>query len=462
MVRQDEFNPSAVAFDLGDAAVNQSVDRLEEIRNHEKQRLEQVNAAEIISLNAELALRTEERDALREDICRMPKPDPMPRRSRIWYVSVALVLGAAGFSFAHLALAPFGLGWQVWPYSVALAVVCAYATDETLEKCNCRALVVITAVTSLLTGLAGLLLMAVVRGDVLALYLKTAMSSGMADAATLAGNAADAVRFYEGAARKLQLFFAFLAVSMELATGLAIYEARKVPLVASSMLAEMRRRLALAEAEMIMLLHRIEFLKREPEAFAHEFTRDFYLGLIQGTARRGAKYLGRFAGALILASFLLAPPAVSQTYVVEGLDLTLTSAAKNYDGGTEYMKDVDAAARLTGTLPAGSRFRVLGITDRSFTKPLVLLSGAIPPEHGPLTFIDQIGVARDRFAADLRQVGAATPPKYRETDLIGFLWVAGEILRQAPERRKTIVIFSDMRHSAPPPDIETPRTVPVA
>src|ERR1019366_3526262 len=95
---------SMVAFELGDAAVNQAIDRLERVGGLEKRRREQVNAAEITSLSAELALRTEEREELRAEAGRTPRPDPMPRRSRMWYVAVALVLVIAGFSFAHLAL----------------------------------------------------------------------------------------------------------------------------------------------------------------------------------------------------------------------------------------------------------------------------------------------------------------------------------------------------------------------
>jgi hypothetical protein len=56
----------------------------------------------------------------------------------------------------------------------------------------------------------------------------------------------------------------------------------------------------------------------------------------------------------------------------------------------------------------------------------------------------------------------ATPAKYPETDVIGFLLVAGEFLRESPQSRKALAIFSDMRHSAPAPNIEAPSVVPVA
>ncbi|MGA2184919.1 MAG: hypothetical protein ABSH47_18015 [Bryobacteraceae bacterium] len=461
MLPEAEFNPTAVAFALGEAAVNQAIDRLEHVRDFETRRREHMNAAEITSLNAQIALRMEKRDALRAEIRRTPRPDPTPQRSRAWYVTIAAALVIAAFAFARLTLRPFNLGWETWLYAVALAGVCAVATDEVLEKCRCHGLVTAAAVVSFGTGLIGLIIMAVVRGDIFALYLKNVLSSGVADAASvMASNDAAALHFYEGAVRKLQLFFGLLAVSMELTTGLAIYEARKIPVVASNALADLERRLRLVEDQMIELLYRVEFLKREAEIVANELMRNFYLGLIQGAARRGVTRVGPFVAALV-AAFLLCHPAMAQPSVVTGLDQSLSSAAKNYDGSTEYAKDVDAAARLIETLPAGSRFRVMGITDQSFARPLVLLSGQIPKDRGPLEFIDQITVARKRFAVQMRQIGGTTAPKYAQTDVIGFLWVAGDILREAPVGHRVLVAFSDGRHSAPPPNIETPRLVPV-
>jgi len=459
-----EFDPSAVAVELGDAAVNQAIDHLEHVCAHEKRRREHINQAEITCLSAELALRIEEREELRAEIRRTPRPDPMPRRSPTWYAAIALVLVAAGFSFAHLALTPFGLGWQIWPYSAALAVVCAYATDETLEKCNCTRLVAAAALVSLVTSLAGLLVMALVRGDVLALYLKNAVAAGLTDgAAAASASGIDTVRFYETAARKLQLFFALLAVAMELATGLAVYEARKivVPSVAVA-LAAMQERRRLVENEMLGLLHRVEFLKREASIFENQFIRDFYLGVIEGTAHRAIKRAGPMIGALLLACAALCRPAAAQSLdVVVGVDLSLSSAAKNYDGNLEYGKNVDGVARLIDGLPAAARFRVVGITDQSFSRPLILLAGQLPRDRGPLEFIDQVAVARKKFGAQIRLVGRTAPPTYARTDVIGFLLVAADLLRESSEARRALVIFSDMRHSAPPPNIESPPVVPV-
>ena len=460
MFPKKEFDPSAVAFELGDAAVNRAVENLERVCGVEKRRRELLNAPEIKSLGAELALRTEERDELTDQIRRTPRPNPLPQRSRLWYVAIAVVLGVAGFAFAHMALAPFGLGWETWLYSLAVATAFAVATDEVLEQFGCEKLVTGAAAVSFVAALGGLLMMALVRGDILLLYLKNTLSAGALDAVPFGG--IDAARFYEAAAWKLQLFFVLLGVAMELTTGLAIYKARRIGPPLPDVLTALTERLRLVEAEMITLLHRIEFLKREPDIFESQFTRDFYLGLIQGAARRTSKHVGPFVGALVCLA-LLAPTLMAQRVdAVIGLDLSLSSAAKNYDCNLEHAKNVDSAARLALGLPAGARVRIVGITDQSFSRPLILLSGELPEDRGPLAFVDRIEVARRRLAAATRDLGRSEPPKYAQTDVIGFLIVAGDLLHEESGRRKVLVIFSDMRHSAPPPNIESPRLVPVA
>jgi hypothetical protein len=460
MFPKKEFDPSAVAFELGNAAVNRAVDHLELVCGVEKRRREEANAPEIKGLGAELALRTEERDELSDQIRRTPRQVPLRPQSRLWYVAIALLLGVAGFSFAHLALAPFGLGWETWLYSLAVATVCAVATDEVLEQCGREKLVTGAAAVSFMAGLGGLFMMALVRGDILLLYLKNAMSAGAPDAAPLGGM--DAVRFYEAAAGKLRLFFALLGVAMELSTGLAIYKARRIGPRLPDALAALEKRLRLVEMEMITLLHRIEFLKREPDIFENQFTRDFYLGLIQGAARRTSKHLGPLLGAFLCVALFAPALRAERLDAVIGLDLSLTSAVKNYDGSLEHAKNVESAARLIEGLPAGARVRIVGITDQSFSRPLVLLSGEIPEDRGPLAFIDRTLVARRRLAQGTRDLGRTAPPKYAQTDVIGFLAVAADLLHAEPLGRKVLVIFSDMRHSAPPPDIESPRLVPVA
>jgi hypothetical protein len=172
----------------------------------------------------------------------------------------------------------------------------------------------------------------------------------------------------------------------------------------------LRQQVQLVETEMLRLLHRVEFLKREAEIFGNEFTRDFYLGLIKGAARRSAKHIGPLVGMVLLGMACLTPPLTAQPpSVAIGIDLSLTSASKNYDGRLEHEKNTEGAARLIQTLPVGTWFRVVGVSAQSFSRPLMLLEGQIPADRGPLELIDRIDIARRAYADQVRRVLRATP-----------------------------------------------------
>jgi len=95
---------------------------------------------------------------------------------------VAVILCFAGFSFAHLALEPFNFGWVAWSYAVALAIVGAVSTELVLEKYGNKHVVGILCVTALVASLSGIVILAILRGDILILFLKTAVSGANGDA----------------------------------------------------------------------------------------------------------------------------------------------------------------------------------------------------------------------------------------------------------------------------------------
>lgn len=143
------------------------------------------------------------------------------------------------------------------------------------------------------------------------------------------------------------------------------------------------------------------------------------------------------------------------------MDYSATSKATSYDGKAAHGQNIEAAAHIVASLPAGSRVTVSAISDQSFARPLVLMTGNIPNCPGKLREYDQIVAARDRLATTLRHVGPSIKPDYRTTDLLGFLISAGMAFRNTPHMRHVLVIHSDMRQSAPPLDIEHARVVPV-
>ncbi len=144
------------------------------------------------------------------------------------------------------------------------------------------------------------------------------------------------------------------------------------------------------------------------------------------------------------------------------MDYSATSKATGYDGNAAHGQNIAAAARIIASLPAGSRVTVSGISDQSFARPLILMTGEIPNNRGKLREYDQISAARNRLAATLLRVGPSIKPDFQTTDILGFLVAAGMAFRNTPHMRHVLTIHSDMRQSAPPLDIERARVVPVA
>jgi hypothetical protein len=448
-----EFNVSSIAAELGNTALQQVIQHAERACQHEKQKCALINESRITQSKARLKVLSDEREDLRATLRRTVQPPEDTKHRRGYYMTVAALLCLAGFSFVHLALSPFHLTWQVWPYSLALAIVGALLTDLVLEKYGSRHVVGIICVAALLASLTGLVLLATLRGDILILYLKSALSASNGDAIS----PEDAVTFYQSAASKLRVFFGLLAISMELATGLAIREARRVSREAEYI----RKRLADVQQEMILLVGRIVSLTNEPDTLEHEFWSNFYRGVLCAVQRNLA-HSGRIGSFLLFAALLVSSAFAQPPFVIFGLDLSKSEVTANPYGPQEHEKDIAAVAQIIATLPAGSEFRVIGITDASFSRPLILMAGKIPLDRGPLEFINRIEIARTKFATQIQTIGKSVQPKFLRTDVFGFLILAGQMFEEAHQSRRVLVVLSDMRNSSPRSDIESPHVILVA
>jgi hypothetical protein len=451
----NEFH-DARAFDFGAEAAARSVDYGEDLMSREKQRRELNNEAEIAECKANLKILSDERDDLRT-LIRGILPSSFSARSRRWYnIIAATVLMAGGLSFTHLAFEPFGLGWQAWIYATSLAFVCAALADVVLERFGRPCVVAIAASIGFAAGLAGLVLVAHLRGDVLGLYLRTALSEG----GESVRSASDAAQFYEMSIHHLQLLFSLLAVALEIATGLMIWEARRVSLAPLSEAERAKQRLAMIEPNMARLVARIVFLQNEPAIFEAEFLRDFNRGLKYGAERNGLRWMSGLAALAVGAT--LAQGVHGQPVTVIVPDFTRSATiARSPSGHSEHQNNLDATVNLLSRLPAATRFRVLGITEATYSRPLLILSGQIPSNPGPLEFVNRIELARTRATKQFITAAGRILVTAEKSDVIGAFFVASEIFQSAPQGERNLVFLSDMRQSATPLDIETPKVISV-
>jgi hypothetical protein len=129
------------------------------------------------------------------------------------------------------------------------------------------------------------------------------------------------------------------------------------------------------------------------------------------------------------------------------------------DGKTEFQKNIDAVTKLLAQIPADSRVTVIGITDKSFAQPDILLSASISGDAG--YFGERLNAARSGLVRAWKARSSRLKPEYRHTDIIGALLVASQVFGQHSDAsNKMLVIFSDMRHQTHDLEIESPLRVP--
>jgi hypothetical protein len=462
-----EIPIETLARQLGQNTFEKTMEQVREVTGWEKLRRDKFNRAEIASLRIRgdslLRRRTELLAILR---LAPPSGDATGLLRKRWYYRVfALTLVAAGVFFAHLALDPFGWGWETWILCLGIGWTVAFSTEQTLEKIDSEKLIQVVCVLALLASLSGIVVLALLRGDILALYLKTAVSAETVNELQDPGSAGD---FYTRAIPMLKLLMALLSVGMELGCGIAMFEAGKLDLAAYERAKEARKELDDVEGEMGDIVERATYLENDPVMNEAGFYREFCLGMLERISRNGFftslvifgctlwLFLGPFASAQAVVN--TSPGATNETSAVIALDFTQSVAGKGYDGKTEFEKNVEAACHLIAQLPPGTRFTVLGITDRSFSQPYLLLKRELPHDKGPLKFQDRIAIAKVQAASELRRLAVSSPHSIPHTDIFGALVVGADILSQAPGR-KVLILFTDMRQSTNELDFERATTI---
>jgi hypothetical protein len=198
--------------------------------------------------------------------------------------------------------------------------------------------------------------------------------------------------------------------------------------------------------------------RNEPEIFVRRFWRDFYHALLSNAARNAMQEL-----LVLVLGFLFIgmghAQAEDRLNMVIAVDLTQSVAIAGPDGKTDFQKNIDGVTLVLSQVSAGTRITVIGITDHSFAQPYMLLSARVPDDPGH--FGERLNAARGQIIRAWKVRNAHLDPHFPRTDTLGALQLAGQIFaQQADGSRKTLVIFSDMRHSMSDLDMEAPSTVP--
>jgi hypothetical protein len=453
------FNADA-GFHLANVGTDRNVVLAERICASECNRIRLRNAPEIARLNRVADTLTQERRQLQLILGAALRTGLAPAAWPIWHLAMTIVFVSAGFAFARMSFEPFDFSPELmWPCCIALGFLCAYGTSEFLEKMDLKVVVLGVSIVLFLSSIAGLMALASVRGEIFIHQLQ--LLTATHDAAAIA-NQDSALAFYATTGPKMRLFLMLLSLSLELAAGLALHEVRLAFKARRLIPSPETRRLEAVEREIAETEAKLTFLRNEPAVFEHEYRRNLYIGLLDGASRHARSHMSWPTTLIVIALVAFGPQLRAQGVDLwEGLDLSATSQAANYDGSVAHAENIEAAARIVATLPAGSRVTVAGITDVSFSRPFVLLTGLLPATPGKLREYDQIAATRNRLAASIRRMGGSVQPRFQSTDILGFLILAGMAFHNTPTMRHVLVIHSDMRQSGAPIDLEHVQRVAV-
>jgi hypothetical protein len=435
----------ATGEQLGSEGVEQLFERAKVVCALQKTKIELTNQPAIVVKKAEYAVLVEEGRELQERLYHIQPPQGVSARIRkivvCWVVASVLVVG--GFVLSLLTLEPYRLGLKGVFYCVGIALVAPFLLERVLELFASETLRRVITVLACVGSLASLMLLAAIRGNLLAQQTREYSAPVVIDGEERSQDDQSKNTFYKDTVPFLQLVMVLLAFSMEIGAGLAVHEAERASGSAGEEYNHFRRELGGVRKQLSSLAQETVALENEGAIFAATFWRDFYWSLLKKTLRSAAS---RFVlpVALLIVVFPLASRAQEATDLVIALDLTESVGKKGPDGKSDFDKNVASVGQLLAQVAPGTHVTVLGITDNSFGQPYILLSARVDSDAG--YFEERITDTRRQLANAWRSKSQGLTAHFAQTDILGALLVASQLFYQSPSNhRRILVIFSDMR-----------------
>lgn len=448
--------PQSVGWQLGADGFQTIVENVGKYCACEERRITLTNRGSIHHSKAELSFLVEEEQRLADRLRNEPPAGDLRhlRRRAIYYWTVTAVLTVAGFALTILAFDPFRLGWKAWVYCLGIAIVTPFLVEKVLEHWNAEKLIKTMAAVGCGAAIASLMILAVIRGNILATEGTNNEPAVTMDDATPTPQPPEN-DFYARTVPLLRWAMVLLALSMELAAGLALHKAWHSRPDNSEDWKALRNDLVETRVRMSMLVAEISGLEGEAGIFAAGLWRDFYWALLTSAGRNAIAKLLMIVLAVVLIPCAWAEPGGRLDLVI-AIDLTKSVDVVGPDGKTEFQKNIDGVAGILGMVPAGAQVTIIAVTGHSFAQPYILLSASVSPDGG--YFGERISAARSELVRKWKARTASLSPDAKSTDIVGVLLLAGQILSHGSTRdRKQLVLFSDMRNCTPELDLERSR-----
>jgi NADH:ubiquinone oxidoreductase subunit 6 (subunit J) len=419
----------------------------------EKRVIELENLPRINVLEYRAQLLLEEEAELVEHLRHAP-PQGSLRSRRVkatLYVALTALLVAAGCYFAFISLEPFRFGIKSLIYCTAVAVLTPFLVHCVLTRRDTEKLIRWAAAIACAAAITGVMLLAVIRGNIFMQEFETMNAAVVIDDAQPAAPQPE-TDFYKDTLGYLMAFMLLISLAMELGAGLALHEGSRMLAPDSEDWATMRQRLAIVRESLAEIIDEACTRQVAPELFAQKFHRDFYRAMLTQTVRSA---ITKAIVLLVCCLALFPAQANAETQplnLVVAIDLTKSVDVSGPDGKTEFQKNIEAVGKVLAEIPPNTKLTIIGITDASFSQPYILLSATIPDDPG--YFGERLRAARNQLVNAWKDRSERLEPKYTKTDVIGALTLAEQIFDQVAGE-KVLVIFSDMRNNTAELDLES-------
>ena len=269
--------------------------------------------------------------------------------------------------------------------------------------------------------------------------------------------ASSANEFYKKGFRVLNVVMPLLALTLCLGTSVTFHEGMErlttsaPTLFSYARLTQVRRKLINKSAE-------IKELEAMPDIFESEFLRGAMMPerdvkteapsqtvnptqAISPPISEDRKLwiaIGVFSCALILILFFVSA-AFSADSVIVAIDLTGSSRGKDYRGNEEFQKNMKAMESIIWQLQPGSQFRVIGITEDSFARPLILMDKRIGNDPG--FFKEKLQGARQTLIKEWRRLSQKLRPDARRSDIFGAIALASQVFESQRNTSEILIIL---------------------
>lgn len=284
-------------------------------------------------------------------------------------------------------------------------------------------------------------------------FNRASLMSASKKAEGLESQVETATRFYSHSAF-LYIAIVLAALAVILLSGILLQEALSRFTVSGPVL-RLNRLISRLENGITAAISKI----KEMEAFPQKATAEFERGRFFGP-RPPVHPLLSPLGVLIITLAIVLAIAVfasgeelqpSSTMLL--LDMSGSAKGADYLEKTEFQKNALYVDEIIKKLEPGERFLILGITEKSFERPLIILDRTLSREIG--YFSEKVAKDKLNIMNEWKKINVQANAK--ATDIFGALQLA-TLLFDGVTGPKKLILMSDMRNTVNL-DLETPQLI---